>query len=68
MGVFGEVYLVVEPSKEADHLDKQFAMKVIRRKNLSKCSNQLEVFNNELEVLRGLHHPNIVHLVEVIDD
>ena len=65
MGTFGEVFLVIEPSTEADDLDKQFAMKVIRRKNLSKFS---EVFNNELEVLRGLHHPNIVHLVEVIDD
>ena len=42
-------------------------MKIIKKNRLpSIAGNQLLL--NEVEVLKNLHHPNIVHLVEVIDD
>jgi serine/threonine protein kinase len=43
-------------------------MKIIKKKKLPKLEcGGLQVLN-EVEVLKELHHPNIVHLREVIDD
>lgn len=49
-------------------------MKIINKSHLPKVvqtngqPKQSQYVLNEVEVLKNLHHPNIVHLAEVIDD
>ena len=69
-GRFGDVYLVTERQ------DKQeYTMKVIPKKMLplDESSNSLIDVKgirllNELEILKDMHHPNIVQLKERLDD
>jgi serine/threonine protein kinase len=42
-------------------------MKIIKKDRLPSIAGN-KLLLNEVEVLKNLHHPNIVHLVEVIDD
>jgi serine/threonine protein kinase len=66
-GAFGDVFMAIEPSINSDLLDKTYAVKVINRDKLpSRGLNT--ALSNEINALTGLHHPNIVHLKEVIDD
>ena len=70
-GSYGGVYQVVEPGSGfygGDDIDKTFAMKIVDKKNLCRTIDGTNHFVNELEALKLLHHPNIVHLREVIDD
>ena len=60
-GAYGEVFMAVNPSNE----EKEFAIKMIKKSRIPKLPTTML---NEVEVLRLLHHPNIVHLAEVIDD
>ena len=57
-GTHGIVYKVVEHAKEYAPL----AMKVIKKPKVEIT------LMREIENLRGLHHPNIVELHEVIND
>ena len=66
-GAFGEVFMAIEPSKRSDYLDKTYAVKMINRNKLPGRGLN-EVLKNEIKAMSGLHHPNIVHLKEVIDD
>jgi len=60
-GVFGEVY------KATDDSGNEFAIKIIPRNKL-RSNPESKAKMNEIEVLKDLHHPNIVHLCEVVDD
>ena len=66
-GAFGEVFMAIEPSKRSDLPDKTYAVKIINRNKLPGRGLN-EALKNEINSLSGLHHPNIVHLKEVIDD
>ena len=59
--------LAIEPSAKADSLDKTYAVKIINRNKLPERGMN-SALSNEINALTGLHHPNIVHLKEVIDD
>jgi serine/threonine protein kinase len=62
---------VVEPAKGLDGgegYDKNFAMKVVDKKFFTLNSTRTNHLVNELEALKILSHPNIVHLREVIND
>lgn len=56
--------------------DKYYAMKIFSKKNLQKrtlgrrtsITNQLASVLKEVAVMKKLHHPNVVDLVEVLDD
>jgi serine/threonine protein kinase len=43
-------------------------MKIVSKKYFHKNPGETNHMINELEALKLLHHPNIVHLREVIDD
>ena len=47
--------------------DKRFAIKIINKAKLQGSSEAYKTLNEHI-VLKNLHHPNIVHLCEVIDD
>jgi serine/threonine protein kinase len=61
-GAFGVVYKAVDLSRPG----KRFAIKVICKSKL-QGTDKIKI-SNEYTVLQDLHHPNIVHLCEVIDD
>lgn len=58
-GAFGIV-------EEVEHIEtkKRFAMKTVTFASGSKRSE----FEKEIDILRGLHHPNIVRMVETFED
>ena len=60
-GRFSEVYLVSEKATPG-----MWAMKVIDKKLLKKGESGKQILN-EMEILKELHHPNIVQLREIID-
>eukprot|EP00475_Leptophrys_vorax_P032779 TRINITY_DN5101_c0_g1_i3.p1 TRINITY_DN5101_c0_g1~~TRINITY_DN5101_c0_g1_i3.p1 ORF type:complete len:397 (-),score=109.95 TRINITY_DN5101_c0_g1_i3:1028-2218(-) len=70
-GSFGKVKLVTDTSKK-----QQFAMKImskglLKRKKVflrGRMSNQFENVKQELKILYQMKHPNIIALVEIIDD
>ena len=58
-GSFGEVYLSTKKGKR-----EYFATKKMEREKIDKPSTY-KYFMNEIEILRSLHHPNIVKLEEL---
>jgi serine/threonine protein kinase len=65
IGKYGEVHKVVSSSEHAGTAEKKedFAMKIVNRKWLTApntAGKPQQNIINELEVLRKLHHPNIV--------
>jgi serine/threonine protein kinase len=58
-GQHGTVYKVLDTN------NVPVAMKVVKKARLGNISLSL---TREIESLRGLHHPNIVELYEVIND
>ena len=60
-GTHGTVYKVLDNTKDYVPV----AMKVVKKAKLGKMS---AVLMREIEALKGLHHPNIVELYEVIND
>ena len=60
-GTHGTVYKVLDNTKDYVPV----AMKVVKKARLGNISLSL---TREIESLRGLHHPNIVELYEVIND
>lgn len=67
MGTSSKVYQVVEPGRIDDE-DSNYAMKIINRALLAKQSPTADGFLAEFDALKKLDHPNIIKLVEVIDD
>lgn len=51
-----------------DDEDKIYAMKIINRNLVMKQSQTTEGVLAEFEILKKLYHPNIIQLIEVIDD
>ena len=68
VGSSAKVVQVLEPDSSGDDSkDRIFAMKIISRQ---KLMNQGSVSASvaEFEILKRLSHPNIVKLIEIIDD
>jgi serine/threonine protein kinase len=51
-----------------DGEDKNYAMKIINRNLVMKQSQSTGEVLAEFEILKKLYHPNIIQLIEVIDD
>ena len=58
-GSFGEVYISTKRGSSKYYATKKFERKTVDKPSLKKY------FENEIQILRSLNHPNIVKLVEV---
>jgi serine/threonine protein kinase len=68
VGSFGDVLKVSELEK--DGLGKFDARKIIQKRTLSErrmTGTQALAFN-EIEIMKRMHHPHIIHIHEIIDD
>ena len=66
-GSFGKVYLWKDTNTK-----EQYAIKILDKKQtswklLSKSQTVLHNILNEVAVMKKLHHPNVVRLIEVLD-
>jgi len=69
LGAFGDVFMGIEPAKKSHENDKTFAIKIVKKSKIPGFdSGHNSVFLNELNALKGLYHPHIVQLKEVIND
>ena len=67
-GAFAKVMQVLE-----EKTGNQYAMKIInkaklKQRSLSPNHNKLDKIRLEVAIMKRVRHPNIVHLIEVIDD
>ena len=62
-GFSSRVYL----GRLVDNARKQFAIKVVDKRKLSKVRENLELLKEEMKVHRQLDHPNIIRCFEIIE-
>jgi len=53
-----------------DGIEETFAMKIMQKSKMRsrKQTNKYATTFNEIDIMKKLHHPNIIHLHEIIDD
>ena len=67
-GSYAEVKLCINADNK-----KMFAMKILSKSKLkrifiSKTRNALQDIEKEIAIMKKLNHPNVVNLIEVLDD
>ena len=62
-GAFGEVRQCKHKSS-----GQIFAIKIMRKKDIEKQSIYVELLQNELQILGEKSHPNIIRIVDLIED
>jgi len=67
-GSYGKVYLAKSLANSAKYAVKKVDRSLLRKKRLGGAVATDEDMLREVAVMKRLHHPNIVGLVEVIDD
>ena len=67
-GAFGEVHMAIEPAKNANENDQTYAVKMVNKSKIPGFAAGKSLLSKEITALKGLYHPHIVQLKEVIDD
>jgi hypothetical protein len=70
-GSFGKVKLVVDQNTKEQLAMKIMSKSLLKRKKVfirGRMSNQLENIKQELKIMYMMHHPNIISLIEIIED